>query len=293
MALLIILISLALYGGLSPAKAHTIESPFTVPFVIGSTNIPIGFIRVWNDGTNLYVFFEIDTGSYPDYAMSESHLEVSTSPLIWRAPGLWTYKHTYSPCVTSDLYTIPLSNIDGGVSQNDTIYLMAHASIRDVRHGCADVGSAYGYSFKGSFNYTIQGPTPLAQPMLSIVKTGPLEAYPGGTYLYTIVVTNVGNTTVHSVNVTDKLPNGVSPAHPEAPGTPTGIYDPNKNMVNWTLGTLGINDIVMIMLEVVFDDTLAINATLTNNATAVGKKRYACMGCMEYHSYSWAETEYR
>lgn len=44
-------------------KAHTATAPYTVPFVIGSTNIPIGFIRVWNDPTNLYVLFEIDHDS--------------------------------------------------------------------------------------------------------------------------------------------------------------------------------------------------------------------------------------
>ncbi|MCD6242230.1 hypothetical protein J7K06_00840, partial [Candidatus Bathyarchaeota archaeon] len=50
-------------------RAHTIESPCTVPLVKGHNNIPIGFIKVWNDADNLYVLFEIDTGSYPNYAM--------------------------------------------------------------------------------------------------------------------------------------------------------------------------------------------------------------------------------
>ena len=58
--------------------AHTIESPCTVPLVKGHNNIPIGFIKVWNDADNLYVLFEIDMGSYPNYAMEESHLHVST-----------------------------------------------------------------------------------------------------------------------------------------------------------------------------------------------------------------------
>ncbi len=108
-------------------------------------------------------------------------------------------------------------------------------------------------------------------PTLSIVKTGPLTAYPGGTYLYTIVVTNAGNCTVENVNVTDMLPLGVLPAHPEAPGTPTGVYDAGNNMVNWTLGTLVLNEIVVITLEVVFDSNLVPGATLTNNATVFGE----------------------
>jgi len=184
-------------------SAHIFGAPYTVPFVMGATNIPIGFIKVWNDENNLYVLFEIDLESYPDYAMSESHLEVSTSPLSWSAPGQWTYSHTYTPYATSDLYTIPLSSIDGGVPVGDKIYLMAHAAICDTKRACVHVGSAYGLSFKGSFNYTIQEPK--IPPALSIVKTGPLEAYPGGTYLYTIIVTNVGASAVENVNVTDKL----------------------------------------------------------------------------------------
>ncbi|MEM2843061.1 MAG: hypothetical protein QXZ53_04195 [Candidatus Bathyarchaeia archaeon] len=87
-------------------KAHTATAPYTVPFVMGSTNIPIGFIRVWNDTTNLYVLFEIDHDSYPNYAMSVSHLEVSKNPLSWSAPGQWTYSHVYSPYVGGEVYSI-------------------------------------------------------------------------------------------------------------------------------------------------------------------------------------------
>ncbi len=109
--------------------AHSIESPFPVPFVMGSTEIPIGLIKVWNDDLNLYVPFEIDTESYPNYLMCESHLEVSKSPLSWRAPGRWTYSHTLAPYSALDLYIIPLADIDGGVNLGETIYLMAHATI--------------------------------------------------------------------------------------------------------------------------------------------------------------------
>lgn len=245
-------------------SAHSVESPYSVPLVIGAHNIPIGFVKVWNDNESLYVLFEIDTDSYPDYAMCESHLYPSSTPLSWSAPGLWPYSNAYSPCATSDLYVIPLSSI--GVSPGDTVYLMAHATIYEKG---VHVGSAYGYSFKGSFNYTVQE-KPAEKPVLSIVKTGPLKAYPGGTYLYTIVVYNAGTLPVYNVNVSDKLPDGVRPAHPEAPGTPTGVYDESKNMVNWTLGTIAVNDFVIINLEVVLDESLAPGTILKNNASAVG-----------------------
>ncbi|MEM2901919.1 MAG: hypothetical protein QXO32_04220 [Candidatus Bathyarchaeia archaeon] len=247
-------------------NAHTALAPYTVPFVLGATNIPIGFIRVWNDPTNLYVLFEIDHDSYPNYAMSVSHLEVSKSPLSWSAPGGWTYSHVYSPYEILDLYTIPLSSIDSGASPGTTIYLMAHGTIYD---GSTHVGSAYGLYFKGSFQYTIQEKPP-DKPALSIVKTGPMEAYPGGTYLYTIVVTNVGNCPVDNVIVVDQLPSGVVPAYPAAPGTPTGTYDSVGNKVTWNLGTMGLGAVVTITLEVVFTSGLTPCNTVSNEVSAEG-----------------------
>ncbi|MEM2228297.1 MAG: hypothetical protein QXR82_05815 [Candidatus Bathyarchaeia archaeon] len=143
---------------------------------------------------------------------------------------------------------------------------MAHATIYD---GSIHVGSAYGLYFKGSFQYTIQAEPPTT-PELSIVKTGPLEAYPGGTYLYTIVVTNVGNCPVENVEVMDQLPSGVKPAYPNAPGTPTGTYDSGSNKVTWNLGTMGIGAVVTITLEVVFSSNLELCNTVTNTVSAKG-----------------------
>ena len=269
--LLALLMLSTVFSPLAPleVRAHTAESPYTVPLVLGATNIPIGFVRVWNDADNLYVLIEIDEGSHPHLAMSETHLDVSKSPLSWYAPGLWPYSHSYSPYQTSDLYTIPLSDIDGGVGPGDMIYLMAHAAIRcKTRCKCICSGSAYGLTFKGSFNYTIQGPPP-EEPELSILKTGPFEGYPGGTYVYTIVVENVGNSTAYNVNVTDYLPPGVTPVYPGSPGTPTGIYDSAKNTVNWSLGNLAVHDTVVITLEVLFSSGLTPGTLLTDEVEVV------------------------
>ncbi|RJS80490.1 DUF11 domain-containing protein [Candidatus Bathyarchaeota archaeon] len=253
-------------------RAHTIGCPSTVPLVMGRKNIPIGLVKVWNDADNLYVLFEINNGSYPNYAMKESHLDVSTTPLSWYAPGLWPYYHIYSPPKTYDLYVIPLSSIDGGVSSGTTIYLMAHATICKFssRCGCCwKIGSAYGLKFKGSFNYVIQEVTPPASPELSIVKTGPSLGYPGGIYTYIIIISNVGNATAYNVNVTDTLPSGVVPAYPESPGTPTGIYNETKNTVNWIIGNIYIEGFMVITLEVRFNGALNPGATLTNTAQVV------------------------
>ncbi len=259
-------------------KAHTAEAPFVVPLAMGSTNIPVGFVKVWNDDDNLYVQFEIDLDSYPSYLMEETHLEVSTSPLSWSAPGSWSYSH---PNVydSVDLYTIPLGSIDGGVSPGDIVYLMAHASICDEESdddesgssssdSCEHVGSAYGDSFKGSFNYTIQGPeSPSEMPVLNISKTGSVLVSPGKTYLYTIVVTNGGNDTAYNVTVVDQLPDGVAPVDTVSPGTPAGAYDNAENKVIWSLGDMGIGAVQIITLEILIDSDVVNGTQLLNNVT--------------------------
>jgi len=211
----------------SSSNGYTATTPFIVHLVLGVTNIPIGFVKVWNDASNLYVLFEIDLESYPDYTIYQTHLNISETIPSWGPPGQWTYQRTHVPTVTSDLYVIPLSSVPGGAKPNQTIYLMAHATIyqEDVH-----IGSAYGLTFKGYFNYTIiEQPPP--EPVLTVVKTGPLVAYPNGTYLYTITVTNIGNGTAQNVNITDFLPNGVEPINKTVPGEPAGTYYEDSNEV--------------------------------------------------------------
>jgi len=101
--------------------AYTVEAPYIVPLAMGSTNIPVGFVKVWNDNEYLYVLFEIDLDSYPTYKMYQTHLYLSKTQPVWSAPGLWPYSNTYPypNMVTSDLYKIPLADIDGGVGVNE------------------------------------------------------------------------------------------------------------------------------------------------------------------------------
>jgi len=49
---LILLITLMTLAFTPKAMVHSIESPFIVPFVIGSNNVPIELIKVWNDYAN-------------------------------------------------------------------------------------------------------------------------------------------------------------------------------------------------------------------------------------------------
>jgi len=232
------------------SNGYTASAPFVVPLVMGVKNIPIGFIKVWNDDSNLYVLYEIDLDSYPDYSIYQTHLNISESVPSWGAPGLWTYQRTHVPTVTSELYTIPLSSIPGGYEPNKTIYLMAHASI--YREG-AEIGSAYGLAFKGYFNYTIvEQPPP--EPLLAVTKTGPLFAYPNGVYLYTITVTNIGSVAAQNVNITDILPQGVEPLNKSAPGTPAGTYYEDAHKVEWIIDSIAPGGYAVVTLEVVFKD---------------------------------------
>ncbi|MEM0004046.1 MAG: CARDB domain-containing protein [Desulfurococcaceae archaeon] len=243
------------------STTYTVEAPYIVPLVMGSTNIPIGFIKVWNNEEYLYVLFEIDLDSYPNYRIYQTHLYVSKSQPEWSAPGLWPYSNTYPTYVTSDLYKIPLADIDGGARVNDTIYLMAHTTIYEDN---VQVGSAYGLYFKGFFTYTIQEvPTPT--PSLSIVKTGPIEAYPGGVYNYVITISNSGSVVVNNTVVVDTLPSGVEFIN--ATPTPSEI---NGNTIKWNLGTMSVSGYVVISLLVMFSPDLSPGTYLTNNATASG-----------------------
>lgn len=244
--------------------AYTVEAPYIVPLAMGSTNIPVGFVKVWNDNEYLYVLFEIDLDSYPTYKMYQTHLYLSKTQPVWSAPGLWPYSNTYPypNMVTSDLYKIPLADIDGGVGVNETIYIMAHATIYQDN---IQMGSAYGGYFKGYFTYTIQEQPP-PTPTISLLKTGPIEAYPGGVYNYLIVVSNTGSVVVDNVVVEDTLPWGVE--YISADPAPSEIVG---NTVKWNIGTISINGYVLITLTVRFSPELTPGTPVVNNAIAWGE----------------------
>lgn len=95
----------------------------------------VGYVNVWNDGTYLYVQYQIEdptpsTDLTDDWYITETHLEVATSldgipqkngnPV----PGQFTYKNTHD-YVTSYTYKIPLSKFNDG----RTLYIAAHANV--------------------------------------------------------------------------------------------------------------------------------------------------------------------
>jgi hypothetical protein len=97
------------------AFAHTAENPFVTDLIAGGGNeasaMDVGDVRVWNDGDDLYVKYEVaDEG----WCITDTHLEVATSlenipqnngnP----KPGHFTYKNEHD-CVPGVEYQIPLS----------------------------------------------------------------------------------------------------------------------------------------------------------------------------------------
>lgn len=92
-----------------------------------------------------------------------------------------------------------------------------------------------------------------------------MEAYPGGIYNYVIIVSNTGSVEVNNVIVYDALPGNVE--YISATPTPSEIED---NIIEWSLGTIGVGGYVVISLLVRFSPELPPGTLLTNSVTASG-----------------------
>jgi len=93
-----------------PAAGHTESAPFSTDLLAGQT-IDVGDVEVWNDGTNLYVTYEI---TEPDWIITATHLYVGKNPPPTSAPGQFPYDDADATSVTDTevTYEIPLAEID-------------------------------------------------------------------------------------------------------------------------------------------------------------------------------------
>jgi len=121
-------------GLVLPAVAHTEDDPFVTDLIAGQ-HIDAGDVKVWNDGTNLYVQY-VTTGGW---VLTETHLHVATSmegipqnngnP----PPGQFDYASEYDPSegVTEpDPYVIPLADLGVADPCDPTmLYIAAHAVV--------------------------------------------------------------------------------------------------------------------------------------------------------------------
>src|SRR5689334_13473943 len=136
-ALLFLILSLVI-----PVSANTGEAPLVVDLIAGQ-NEHAGEIKVWDDGTSLYVLYE----TVNPWCLTDTHLAVASStdgipqangnPI----PGQFPYSNKHN-CATNFLYTIPLNK---GVCQ---IYVAAHAAVKSP--GSTETAWGNGLGFSGN-----------------------------------------------------------------------------------------------------------------------------------------------
>jgi hypothetical protein len=156
------ILALVLAVGLAvPVAAHTEDEPFVTDLIAGQ-HMDVGDVNVWNDGTNLYVTYEI---AEPDWVITETHLYVGKNAPPTSAPGQFPYDDADATSVTDTMvtYVIPLADIDGyhmrlngkgkpmgvmdadddpGVEPCNDIYIAAHAVVMDT--SCYETAILYG-----------------------------------------------------------------------------------------------------------------------------------------------------
>ena len=130
----VLVLVLALAFGLalpmaSPAAAHTEDKPYEATLYAGQ-NIEVGTVKVWNDGTTLYIEYETEG----DWKLTETHLHIATgksdipqtktsNPI----PGKFMAGDYYDPPVTEDAFEFGLS--DMGWGKDVKLYIAAHAVV--------------------------------------------------------------------------------------------------------------------------------------------------------------------
>jgi len=147
-------------------------TPFITVLCAGQ-DIPIGDVIVENDGTNLYVTYEIKVEGW---LLVETHLEVvedvgdfPTTKKGNPKVGHFTWSNDHSPPVETFTYTIPLADIGDGVSADDTVYIAAHAEVVFLDETCIDFEAYSEFATvstvstpNGDVNFYMTDYTPLA-----------------------------------------------------------------------------------------------------------------------------------
>ena len=100
--------------------------------LIAGKHTTVGSVKVEYDiaSDSLIITFETTDG----WKLYETHLYLGTTPPAKSAPGQFPYGHDPLPGVTSDTYTVPLTDL--GASYGDTLYIAAHAVVCKCSCGC-------------------------------------------------------------------------------------------------------------------------------------------------------------
>jgi uncharacterized repeat protein (TIGR01451 family) len=114
-----------------------------------------------------------------------------------------------------------------------------------------------------SMSLCLVPPVSAAPPYLTISKVGPLVAYTGQTFSYTITLHNTGDADAVNVILNDTLPAGVQ----YVGSNPVGTYDPGTHTVAWNFGPIGYDGTVSPQVTVRVDPGVLNGTVLTNVAT--------------------------
>ena len=147
------------------ALASPPPQPVIYNLVVGRTHIPAGHAIVINDGTNLYVTYDL-----VGYAMTEAHLNLSCTvfPKGNPAPGQFPFSQTFNPAVSSYTFTIPLTNSHLGGAVNpgcggagNKIYVGTHAAVEGAPNVSSQPANTVVTKHRyGGTNATTWGSTP-------------------------------------------------------------------------------------------------------------------------------------
>jgi hypothetical protein len=94
--------------------------------------IKVGEAKIWDDGTNLYVNYEIDTSLSGGWCITKTHIAVAETydglPQTKKGnaiPGKFEFSAIHDPCETTVPYTIPMTDLPDA----DTFAIAVHANV--------------------------------------------------------------------------------------------------------------------------------------------------------------------
>ena len=148
---LAVVLAIGLTVPMALVSAHEEEDPYVTDLLAGQFQ-DVGDVKVWNNGDNLYITYEITD---LEWIITETHLYVGKNVAPTTAPGQFPYDYGYAASASDAAvaYTIPLDDIDSysmqlnnkgkptgvmipdgnpGVEPCNEIYVAAHAVVQKV-----------------------------------------------------------------------------------------------------------------------------------------------------------------
>lgn len=159
--MLAVVLAVALTIPMALVSAHEEDDPYVTDLLAGQFE-DVGDVKVWNDGDNLHITYEITD---LDWVITETHLYVGKNAAPTPAPGQFPYGDDDAASVSDTVvtYTIPLDDIDSysmklnnkgkptgvmvadgdpGVEPCNYVYIAAHAVVMDI--SCYQTAIVYG-----------------------------------------------------------------------------------------------------------------------------------------------------